>query len=57
MSFIQSLELRRLVQFMEKPDQETGRAFSYLYAIKWLRRCRHFRGRSLFQIASTMLRP
>jgi len=49
-------ELFRQSKLTETPDQETGRAFSYLYAVKGLRRTHHHGLRSLFQSASTTSR-
>ena len=48
-SFFQPVELIRLVELTETPDHENGRAFSYLYAVKGLRRTPPCGPRSLFQ--------
>lgn len=49
-------ELFRQSKLTETPDQKAGRAFSYLYVVKGLRRTRRHGPRSLFQPASTTLR-
>ena len=56
-SFFQPVELTRLVELTKTPDHENGRAFSYLVGDKGLRRFRPHGPHSLFQPASTTLRP
>jgi len=55
-SLIYPAEPIRLIQLTQTPDHENGRAFSYLYARKGLRRIGPRGPRSLFQPASTPLR-
>ena len=56
-SLIFPAEPIRLIQLTQTPDHENGRAFSYLYARKGLRRIGLREPRFLFQPTSTTLRP